>query len=89
MQRQVPATRGAYALTSDGWARHIIGKVSFLIDPDVEDENLRRKWENELVQQFTWAMHIGVFGIILPPAKLNCFNYARIINRFLAEGLNH
>jgi hypothetical protein len=50
VKRQVPATRGAYALTSDGWARHIIGKVSFLIDPDVQDITLRTKWENELIQ---------------------------------------
>ena len=87
LERDLPFTRSDYTLP-DTWNRCVIGKLSHRINPDSPNPLLRKKWEEELLQQIRWAIHLGVYGITLPTPSTNCANYARIINHFLAMGVN-
>ena len=87
--RNVAPTRSAYALKSDEWGRFAMGRLSPYINPDSPNLLLRSKWEDEMVRQLTWATHIGVYAITIPLITPPGANFIRILNRFLAEGLNH
>lgn len=60
----------------------IVGKVSTWIQPDAEDDNLRRDSQAALRQELEWATHLSLQACILhlPPSPSSA-NFAYIVNQ--------
>ena len=58
----------------------VVGKVSPWIQPDSQNQSLRRDSEAALRQELEWAAHLSLQACILPvPPSLHNANYARIL----------
>jgi len=58
----------------------VVGKASPWIQPDSENESLRRDSEAALRQELEWAAHLSLQACILPlPPSMGNSNYARIL----------
>ena len=61
------------------WATQIFGKMSAWLQLDSSDEKLRRKSEEAFKAQMSWAAHLGLPGVLLPPPSPSCPNYVRMV----------
>ena len=86
VERELPLTRSDYCLPSDKWNRFVYGRIAD-VSADSQDASVRLQAEKTLTEQLKWGIHLGVNTLILPSPKLQCANYARLVNQFLANGL--
>lgn len=84
--RAKPSEHPAEPIGSAELRGAVIGSVSSWIDPDSDDPELRRTSEVCLRRELGWWAHLGMSVAVLPaPRSQSCFNYARIVNQFIAE----
>ena len=83
-------TRSDLALTSmDQWSQHVIGKLSRWIHLDAIDACVRNNAELAFLQEISWANHLHLEIILLPPlVSRSLNNYARMVNQVL-HAQNH
>ncbi|KAL9400588.1 hypothetical protein Peur_009549 [Populus x canadensis] len=85
----LPFAASDLVLSPSQWSSHVVGKISFWIDLDSEDETLRMASETTLKQEIAWANHLSIQACILPsPKGASCANCARCVNQILL-GLNN
>jgi protein arginine N-methyltransferase 5 len=83
-----PFARSDLLLNSSQWSSQVVGKTSPWIDADSPSDAYRRDSEAALRQELSWAAHLSLHAVLLPPPKLGAANYARIVNQFLGA-LSH
>ncbi|GJU98226.1 V-type proton ATPase subunit A3-like protein [Tanacetum coccineum] len=76
-------------LTPSQWSSHVVGKISWWIDLDSEDDVLREDSEIALKLELAWASHLSLQASLFPtPKGKSCGNYARCVNQIL-QNLNN
>ena len=83
-----PLTRADRSLPSDRWATEVVGCVSTWIAPDSDHTELRQAAQRALVREISWAQHLSLPAIILPPPEHRCLNYARIICTIMLKSVH-
>ena len=72
---------------SQKWNNSIVSRISADLDLESPFENIRRKSKFLLKQEIKYAIHIGLYALILPsPQESSPTNYSRIINKILING---
>ncbi|PKA57891.1 Protein arginine N-methyltransferase 5 [Apostasia shenzhenica] len=85
----LPVAASDLILSPAQWSSHVVGKISYWIDLDSDDEKLRMDSEITLKQEIAWASHLSVQACLLPPPKKgSCGNYARCVSQIL-QGLSN
>lgn len=64
--------------------RRVVGKVSDWISLDSPNDALRQRSEDALMQEVSWAMHLGLQAILLPSPPLHASNYCRSLLQFIS-----
>lgn len=66
----------------------VVGRTSAWIDPDADDEDLRAESAAALLNELSWAAHLGVQAVVVPCPRQNNrrshANLARIINQVMS-----
>jgi len=80
------ASRHSFAQSSDllncsKWNSSIIGKISSH-QLDSEDIKTRKISEQLILQEMSWATHLSLPAVLLPPPSIACANYSSILSRF-------
>merc|ERR1712000_2706 len=65
-----------------------VGKTSQWLELDSGDENVRSRSERIFKQEVTWAAHLSLSAVLLPPPVPPAINYAKCVAKALA-GLNY
>lgn len=86
VRRFQPMTRSDSCLASQQWNNCIQGKCSEDMDPDHFSLEVRKKWEEIMINELRWGVHLGVNTIILKCPGPNNNNFARILNEYLEKG---
>jgi type II protein arginine methyltransferase len=86
IKRIQPMTRSDACLTSHQWNNCIQGKCSENINPDHLDPEVRLKWEESMINEIRWGVHLGVNSIVLNCPRSKSSNFARILNQYLEKG---
>ncbi|BDA41363.1 Protein arginine N-methyltransferase 5 [Coccomyxa sp. Obi] len=83
-QIKMPYSWSDLLLVSAQYGSQIVGKVSPWIQPDAEDDNLRRDSQAALRQELEWATHLSLQACILdlPPSPSSA-NFAYIVNQVM------
>ena len=55
------------------------------IDPDNQNDNIRRTAFEILEEEISWSVHLGLQAVILPPPSRSSINYSRIINQLCSK----
>jgi len=76
-------TRSDLTLASGDWSQRIIGKVSTWLNFDSPEEWVRNNADKALKQEVSWASHLGLSAVLLPPPPANVSNYARALSSTL------
>ena len=72
-------TRSDRVMACNDWVTYVVGKLSEWIDLDCSNEKIRITSEKILKEEFSWAMHLGLQAILLPPPHAHAPNYARVV----------
>lgn len=78
-----PFTRSDLLLSSSQWSTFVVGKVSPWLDLDSPLEMTRINSKKVLTQELSWATHLSLPSLILPPPRFNSANYSHFINHSL------
>jgi len=76
-----PGTRSDRELTTKEWQSNVVGACSEWLNFESHCEQVRRSSEECLMQESSWALHLGLQAIMLPPPSLLSPNYARVVRR--------
>jgi len=83
-----PSTASDLAVDSKTWSSAVVGKLSSWLNPDSKSTFEQQSvCCDALQQELSWASHLGVYGIVLPPPSANCELYAGTISRLLLGGI--
>ena len=67
-------------MTTSQWAC-VFGVIDDnYIDCDNKNKVIRERSAHMLRTQLEFALHLNLFGILLPPVTLNCVNFASVVN---------
>ncbi|GAQ92994.1 Skb1 methyltransferase [Klebsormidium nitens] len=81
---RIPFAGSDLDLAPSQWSSHVVGKVAPWLDLDGGDPGVARDSETALKQQLSWATHLSLQAVLLPPPlPLRCGNYARCVNQVL------
>ena len=72
VRRLQPLTRSDSCLASQQWNNCVQGKCTEDIDPDHDSMEVRKKWEEIMVNELRWGVHLGVNAIVLTCPGKNC-----------------
>jgi len=81
-------TRSDTLLPASKWTSTFVGKTSQWLELDSGDENVRSRSERIFKQEVTWAAHLSLSAVLLPPPVPPAINYAKCVAKALA-GLNY
>eukprot|EP00435_Cladocopium_sp_Y103_P015308 s245_g3.t1 len=78
-----PSTVSDLALDSKTWSSAVIGNLSDWIQMETPAQQSYglQALEQELMGKLSWASHLGVYGIVLPPPTSQCELYAAALSR--------
>lgn len=78
-KRTSPKTRSEFALDYNDWASFVIGYLSAWIDLDSQAEKVRINAEAALIEEYSYANHLGLQFVFMPMPSWNCMNFARCL----------
>eukprot|EP01114_Cavostelium_apophysatum_P020862 TRINITY_DN7112_c0_g1_i1.p1 TRINITY_DN7112_c0_g1~~TRINITY_DN7112_c0_g1_i1.p1 ORF type:complete len:622 (+),score=146.02 TRINITY_DN7112_c0_g1_i1:52-1917(+) len=78
-----PFTRSDFLLNSSQWSSVVVGKISTWLQLDSPIEKTRKNARKVLQQELSWASHLSLPAVLLPPPTFNSANYAQIVNQTL------
>ncbi|XP_078064949.1 protein arginine N-methyltransferase 5-like, partial [Mustelus asterias] len=79
-------TRSDLLLSGRDWNTLIVGKLSPWIQPDSEDDQIRKNSEEALLQELNFAAYLGVPAFLIPVRQSNNSNLARMLLNHLLTG---
>mmetsp|Transcript_10725 Transcript_10725/g.25357 ORF Transcript_10725/g.25357 Transcript_10725/m.25357 type:complete len:608 (+) Transcript_10725:44-1867(+) len=83
-----PSTVSDLALDSKTWSSAVIGKLSGWVPMSASMSSGQREFcRQALEQELSWASHLGVYGIVLPPPQGSCEFYAAALSRIMLNGI--
>ena len=88
-QRAWPATRSDRELTANAWRANVVGSCSTWLQFDGVSAAMQLSAEECLRQECSWASHMGMQAVILPPPSSSALipvNYARIVKQLCVGG---
>lgn len=84
LQQEFPWTRSDTVLTNQFWGSAIMGKLSPWLALDSPSERIRVNSSRVFWQEITWAAHLGLSAVMLPPpagvTPASYAHYAHFIN---------
>ncbi|GAM20427.1 hypothetical protein SAMD00019534_036020 [Acytostelium subglobosum LB1] len=83
MQGNQPFTRSDLLLDSSQWKSAIVPKLSTWLDVDSPDQQIRKSSVAAMRQEISWAAHLAVPALLIPPPTRLSPAYAQIINQTL------
>uniref|UniRef100_G3MLH5 Protein arginine N-methyltransferase n=2 Tax=Amblyomma TaxID=6942 RepID=G3MLH5_AMBMU len=78
-----PFARSDLVLPSQDWNSLVTLKISRWIDVDSPVESFRKTSEKVLMQELSYAAHVGVPAILIDVRSRCCVNLARMLNNYL------
>ncbi|XP_076069556.1 protein arginine N-methyltransferase 5 [Oratosquilla oratoria] len=82
-------TRSDLLLSSSEWNSLIVGRVSNPADVESPVQHIRRNMEESIIQELTFAAHLGLPAIMISLKNDNCVNLARLVNNKVIQGVGY
>lgn len=76
-------TRADTVLSSADWRTRVVGMVSDWVQCDINDASLAERSAAQVAQELSWACHMSLPAVLVPPAAACSVQLARVLRQHL------